>query len=287
MQRRGGWHRYSTRPRHGSTPRPRRRQPGTTSKRFFVREILQAPAAQHRATAEELRRRAARRPLTPHELERAHRRLACLFAVDVTSFERKRLRNLSHEPNKAMNLNSYISLLGKRYRTVTGSDGVVLEADDEHGSMLVPAADYLITLDAAVSCCRVTPYVCSTSWNSRATSGSRSRRLPTALSPRRPGTSSVRQPRRPTSCTSFHQGSSRYRAAYWVGANALLRTAALEDIAEHAEEHGYPVTRYIQDRTVIEDTESSIDLVSVAAGAWRTTPPAWRTAPHRPTTAPC
>lgn len=58
-----------------------------------------------------------------------------------------------------------------------------------------------------------------------------------------------------------HQGTSRYNAAYWVGANALLRTAALDDIAERDVERGYPVTRFFQDRTVIEDTESNIDLV--------------------------
>lgn len=48
---------------------------------------------------------------------------------------------------------------------------------------------------------------------------------------------------------------------YWVGANALLRKAALEDIKAIENEGGYPVARYIQDRTVIEDTESSIDLI--------------------------
>ncbi len=35
-----------------------------------------------------------------------------------TSFERKRYASLSHEPNKAMNLNSYIGLMGGRYREV-------------------------------------------------------------------------------------------------------------------------------------------------------------------------
>jgi cellulose synthase/poly-beta-1,6-N-acetylglucosamine synthase-like glycosyltransferase len=46
-----------------------------------------------------------------------------------------------------------------------------------------------------------------------------------------------------------------------VGANALLRTAALADIRTEGVERGFPVTRFIQDRTVIEDTESSVDLV--------------------------
>ena len=59
----------------------------------------------------------------------------------------------------------------------------------------------------------------------------------------------------------IHQGFTRYDATYWVGANALLRKTALEDIVTVGEERGFEVRRYIQDRTVIEDTESSIDLV--------------------------
>lgn len=58
----------------------------------------------------------------------------------------------------------------------------------------------------------------------------------------------------------IHQGFTKFGATYWVGANALLRKTALDDIAEPIE--GEPlVRRYIQDRTVIEDTESSIDLI--------------------------
>src|SRR5207247_4128080 len=60
----------------------------------------------------------------------------------------------------------------------------------------------------------------------------------------------------------IHQGFTRYGATYWVGANALLRKAALEDIVVTQMEHGFPVKVYIQDRTVIEDTESSIDLIN-------------------------
>src|SRR5947207_3276130 len=60
----------------------------------------------------------------------------------------------------------------------------------------------------------------------------------------------------------IHQGFTRYRATYWVGANALLRKAALEDIVVTQMERGFPVKVYIQDRTVIEDTESSIDLIN-------------------------
>jgi hypothetical protein len=47
-----------------------------------------------------------------------------------------------------------------------------------------------------------------------------------------------------------------------VGANALLRRAALEELREMESERGFRVPRFIHDRTVIEDTESSVDLVA-------------------------
>jgi cellulose synthase (UDP-forming) len=59
----------------------------------------------------------------------------------------------------------------------------------------------------------------------------------------------------------IHQGFTHFRATYWVGANALLRLAALRDIQQTISERGYPIQVFIQDRTVIEDTGSTIDLV--------------------------
>jgi hypothetical protein len=47
-----------------------------------------------------------------------------------------------------------------------------------------------------------------------------------------------------------------------VGANALLRKSALEDICTEEREGTKLVRRYIQDRTVIEDTESTVDLLA-------------------------
>ena len=51
-----------------------------------------------------------------------------------------------------------------------------------------------------------------------------------------------------------------YGATFWVGANAVIRKRALDDIVEVEHVGGFEIRRYIQDRTVIEDTESSIDL---------------------------
>jgi cellulose synthase (UDP-forming) len=60
----------------------------------------------------------------------------------------------------------------------------------------------------------------------------------------------------------IHQGFTQYNATFWVGANALLRIAALRDIQGEEEERGFKVPVFIKDRTVIEDTESTIDLVA-------------------------
>ena len=51
-------------------------------------------------------------------------------------------------------------------------------------------------------------------------------------------------------------------ATFWVGANAVLRKRALDAIAERSYIGDWPIRRYIQDRTVIEDTESTIDLAT-------------------------
>ena len=53
---------------------------------------------------------------------RFYRRLVWTFRADLSSFERKRYVSLSHEPNKAMNLNSYIGLMGGSYREVQTVD---------------------------------------------------------------------------------------------------------------------------------------------------------------------
>ena len=59
----------------------------------------------------------------------------------------------------------------------------------------------------------------------------------------------------------IHQGFTACGATFWVGANALLRKAALDDIVTTELERGHVVRKYLQDWTVIEDTESSVDLI--------------------------
>ena len=63
----------------------------------------------------------------------------------------------------------------------------------------------------------------------------------------------------------IHQGMTYHAASFWVGASAVLRKRALDDIVETEYKGAFQIHRYISDRTVIEDTESTIDL---AAHGW-------------------
>ncbi len=88
--------------------------------------------------------------VTSERVLELHRRLAWTFTAEVTTFERKRYANLSHEANKAMNLNAYIGLLGGAYAAEETASGTVLRqvADESAADLVVPASDYLLTLDA-------------------------------------------------------------------------------------------------------------------------------------------
>ncbi|MGS0014486.1 hypothetical protein ACUOIJ_24780, partial [Escherichia coli] len=68
----------------------------------------------------------AERTPEPERLLGLHRRLVRIFTADMAVFERKAYASLSHEPNKAMNLNAYIGLMGGRYRAERTPQGVHL-----------------------------------------------------------------------------------------------------------------------------------------------------------------
>lgn len=231
---------------------------------LFVERILREPARAHRQRAAQLTAASSRRQWPSDvQLGREYRRLATLFKCDLTTFERKRFANLSHETNKAMNLNSFIGLIGGSFRKVFGPDGPCLQrCEPEHADLQVPDAEYLITLDA--DSLLLNDYALRLV---NIMEQPQNRRVAVAQTPYSavPDTSNMLE--RVAGATTdiqhiIHQGSSLFSAGYWVGANALLRRAALEDIAELVEERGYKIVRYIQDRTVIEDTESTVDLIS-------------------------
>ena len=190
-----------------------------------------------------------------------HRRLAWTFRGELTRFERKLYSSLSQEANKAMNLNSYIGLMGHSFEVRADAAGPGARAGRATaGSIVIPDADYLLTLDAdsiilPEYCLRLV-YVMTQPENAR---------LAVVQTPYSAFPGSPTRMERLSGATTdlqhiVHQGMSYYGATFWVGANAVIRKRALDDIVEVEHQGGFEIRRYIMDRTVIEDTESSIDL---------------------------
>lgn len=223
--------------------------------RGLAKELSLAGNALSASSSEGARLSAAR----VHQL---YRRLAWIFDAQLEVFERKKFASLSHEANKAMNLNSYIGLMGGAYRQEQTPDGPILVpvTKGHPGDVVIPDSDFLLTLDADSIllrdyCLRLVYFlqqpgnervaVTQTPYSSFRGAATRIERLAGA-------TTDIQH--------ILHQGMSHYGATFWVGANAVIRKQALEDIGETEWVGGFEIHRYIQDRTVIEDTESSVDL---------------------------
>ena len=206
-------------------------------------------------------KRISRTVLTLEAIRREYRFLVILFDVEFDSFERKKYLNCSHAANKAMNLNSYIALVGGFYREERVQGGMILSRCEEKDATLsIPDTEYYITLDADSL---VVP-----EYSMRLISmmeNPENSRVGIAQTPYSaiPGADSLLE--RIAGATTdiqylIHQGFTFFNATYWVGANAVIRAAALQDIKIVTQERGYEVSKFIQDHTVIEDTESSIDI---------------------------
>jgi cellulose synthase/poly-beta-1,6-N-acetylglucosamine synthase-like glycosyltransferase/peptidoglycan/xylan/chitin deacetylase (PgdA/CDA1 family) len=194
-------------------------------------------------------------------LRYAYRQLASRFDVTVRAFERKRYVNLSHEPNKAMNLNTYIALMGGRFRD--RRDGVRRLLDrvgrDAPG-VAFDDSDYLVVLDADTV---VRPdYVLRLAHQLSRPEHRRVAVIQTPYSAFPGSTCPLESVAGATTDIQYqvHQGFTYFGATFWVGANAMIRKAALEEIADVRQERGFEVRVFIQDHTVIEDTESTVDL---------------------------
>lgn len=230
---------------------------------FFADQVLRELAKDLQLTARALETSYEQSgTLSGERVLQLHRRLAWIFDAEVGTFERKQYASLSHESNKAMNLNSYIGLMGGSYDQVETPDGTVLMpvAKARAGDLTIPDTEYLLTLDAdsvllREYCLRLV-YLMEQPDNARVavaqTPYSSFRGASTRIERLAGATTDVQH--------ILHQGMSAYGATFWVGANAVIRKQALEDIVEKEYIGGFEVRRYIQDRTVIEDTESSIDL---------------------------
>lgn len=230
---------------------------------FFTEQVYRGLAKELKLVGEALFASCDEGAKLPVErVAQLYRRLSWIFNAEIQVFERKKYASLSHEANKAMNLNSYIGLMGGKYREIATPDGPILVPvkAGEKPTLVIPDSEFLLTLDADSIllrdyCLRLVYFlqqpdnarvaVTQTPYSSFRGARTRIERLAGA-------TTDIQH--------ILHQGMSYYGATFWVGANAVIRKRAVEDIVEKEWVGGFEIKRYIQDRTVIEDTESSVDL---------------------------
>jgi cellulose synthase/poly-beta-1,6-N-acetylglucosamine synthase-like glycosyltransferase len=231
---------------------------------FFVEEVIKGLADDLSLVARAVEMSTADNAQLSYErVLQLYQRLVWIFNCELKFFERKRFASLSNEANKAMNLNSYIGLMGGIYKQEVTPDGTILSKVDKRTSpedLEIPDSEYLLTLDADSIllrdyCLRLVYFleqagnekvaVVQTPYSSYRGAFTRIERISGA-------TTDIQH--------ILHQGMSKFDATFWVGANAVIRKIALEDIVEREWIGGFEIKRYIQDRTPIEDTESSIDL---------------------------
>jgi cellulose synthase/poly-beta-1,6-N-acetylglucosamine synthase-like glycosyltransferase/chitodextrinase len=229
---------------------------------FLVNEVILRLARSLRAIKDAVLESAAEGVvLEPLMFRRLLRRLVWTFRADVSSFERKRYESLSHEPNKAMNLNSYMGLMGGTYREKRTVNGLALvPSPAAYCDVNVPDPDYVVTLDAdsvllPEYCLRLVHLLEQSEY----------RDIAIAQTPYSAFPGSATRLERIAGATTdlqhiVHQGLTYYDATFWVGANAVIRKRALDDIAETSYVGDWKIRHYIRDRTVIEDTESTIDM---------------------------
>jgi cellulose synthase/poly-beta-1,6-N-acetylglucosamine synthase-like glycosyltransferase/chitodextrinase len=228
---------------------------------FFASEILLRLAGSFGEVRSALLESAAEGVvLHPQMFRRLYRRLAWTFTARLTSFERKKYVSLSHEPNKAMNLNSYLGLMGGTYREVSTVGGTALVPARPGTGWAIPSPDYVVTLDAdsvllPEYCLRLVHLLEQQEYQDMAIA-----QTPYSAFPG----SATRLERIAGASTDLqhivHQGMTYYDATFWVGANAVIRKKALDQIAETSYLGDWEIKQYIKDRTVIEDTESTIDM---------------------------
>lgn len=227
--------------------------------RLFSEKILRRSAEDFRKESLRLKQRGI---ASRQELIGSYNRLVGVFSVEISVFERKKYENLSHESNKAMNLNTYIGLMGRSFHEVERKGKIFLEECAPGQAVIdLPDSEFVITLDADSM---ILPDYAQRLVHTMLKEGHEKYAVVQTPYSAVPGAENPLE--RIAGATTdiqllVHQGFTWAGASFWVGANALLRKRALEDIKVIEQERGYSITRYIHDRTVIEDTESSIDLV--------------------------
>ena len=230
---------------------------------FFCDQVLRDLARDLMQTEEALNDSIVlQQPLEDSRVVQLSNRLVWIFSAQGLTFERKQYISTPSDSNKAMNLNSFIALMGHSLKKVSTADGTVLRdaARDEAPDLVIRDTPYILTLDADSMllrdyCLRLV-YLLEQPGNERVavtqTPYSSYRGAPSRIERLAAATTDIQH--------VLHQGLTYYDATFWVGANAVIRKKALEDIVQISAQGDKIVRTYIQDRTVIEDTESSVDL---------------------------
>lgn len=230
---------------------------------FFATEVLVQLAENLLKTARAIEKATEIHKELNYELVRhLYSRLVWIFSVELDYFQRKEYLSSSHEANKAMNLNAYIDLMGGQYQIQKTPEGKILAKANRTSEtdLTIPDSEFILTLDADSMllqeyCLRLVHLLCQPGNEEVAvtqTPYSSFRGCPTRLERIAGATTDIQH--------VLHQGMTHFDATFWVGANAVIRKKALEEIAETDEVRGFTIRRFIQDMTVIEDTESSIDM---------------------------
>jgi len=230
---------------------------------FFLERILREPAQVHRARAAELREASQ----SYEQLASEFAALSTMFKAQVSLFERKQFVNLSHAPTKAANLNSYLSIMGRRLTSRSGPKGLELvdagAAAAVAGELIEPPdAKYVIILDADSFLLRDYATAMVAAMESPENERAAVMQTPYTAIPNTPHV--LERAAGATTDIYFYvtEGMGFAGAGFWVGASATIRKEALLDIATEHQERGYVFPAYIQDKTVIEDTGATVDLIS-------------------------
>jgi cellulose synthase/poly-beta-1,6-N-acetylglucosamine synthase-like glycosyltransferase len=226
---------------------------------FFYDAVLQRWRNDQAATAAQL---ASAPPMDESLLVRHFSRLSRLFAVRFSSFERKKYAELSHESNKAMNLNGYLSVMGKSW-VEEEREGVwhLREVPASEATFLPPSSEYLMILDA--DSILLPDYALRLMHKMQQPDYARigvMQCYPSAF-PGIPGGIERMAGASINLLFRINQGEENLGGPFWMGANSLVRRQALDDISRQAISDGKRSTIYIQDGTVIEDTETTIALL--------------------------
>lgn len=218
-----GWLRYQER----TYPRE------STTDDFMASEVFGALAGDFEATASALRMAVSEgATVKKNRLYQLQQRLQRTFHAEVTSFERKKYISLSHEANKAMNLNAYLGLMGRSFAIDDTPKGVILTEVRRDPDMVVPDSEYILTLDADSVLLR--DYCLRLVYQMEEPGSERLAVIQTPYSAFRGARTRVERMAGATTDIQHlvHQGLTYFNATFWVGANAVIRKAALADIEE-------------------------------------------------------